>query len=254
MHVAITTSRRTSKAGVEVTYPFRPETPHLPPGREGQARRLSNCFQCPRPANSAHGPHRPTHPKPQKVAKEPEAKNARNPDNPGFLAFCLTQLQIGSNSIALDLGALSARRIDHTFGAWPGSPASWREPAPRHLLVTPHHVHTKALQALIIFALASSLILAGCGGVSTGSSDDSMLDILVLTPLSGPAAALGQTGKDAFTAAAKVVNKEGGILGREVKLTFKDDRFDPVTAQQPLRSRSTPTTRQTCSSPVRPAG
>ncbi|MDR7159130.1 ABC transporter substrate-binding protein [Arthrobacter sp. BE255] len=89
--------------------------------------------------------------------------------------------------------------------------------------------------ALISFALASSLILAGCGGRSTGSSDDSTVDILVLTPLSGPAATLGQTGKDAFTAAAKVVNKEGGILGRQVKLTFKDDRFDPVTAQQILK-------------------
>lgn len=89
--------------------------------------------------------------------------------------------------------------------------------------------------ALVVSAAASSLILAGCGGGSTGSSDDSTVDILVLTPLSGPAATLGQTGKDAFEAAAKVVNEEGGILGRDVKLTFKDDRFDPVTAQQILQ-------------------
>lgn len=89
--------------------------------------------------------------------------------------------------------------------------------------------------ALVAFIAASSLILAGCGGASTGSGDDSTVDILVLIPLSGPAASLGQTGKDAFEAAAKVVNEEGGILGRDVKLTFKDDRFDPVTAQQILQ-------------------
>ncbi|MEU0313108.1 ABC transporter substrate-binding protein [Nocardioides sp. NPDC006273] len=89
--------------------------------------------------------------------------------------------------------------------------------------------------ALVVFAVASSLVLAGCGGASTGSNGDDTVDILVLTPLSGPAATLGQTTKDAVEAAVKVVNKEGGILDRDVKVTFEDDRFDPVTAQQVLR-------------------
>lgn len=93
----------------------------------------------------------------------------------------------------------------------------------------------KRFTALVTTAVASSLILAGCGGGSTSSGDDTTVDVLVLAPLSGPAATLGGTAKDAFTAAAKVINKEGGILGRDIKLTFEDDRFDPVTAQQILQ-------------------
>lgn len=93
----------------------------------------------------------------------------------------------------------------------------------------------KRFTALVTTAVASSLILAGCGGGSTSSGDDTTVDVLVLAPLSGPAATLGGTAKDAFTAAAKVINEEGGILGRDVELTFEDDRFDPVTAQNILQ-------------------
>lgn len=94
----------------------------------------------------------------------------------------------------------------------------------------------KRLTALVATALAGSLILAGCGGAGAAkSSSDDTVDVLVLAPLSGPVATLGQTAKDAFTAAAKVINEDGGILGRDVKLTFGDDRFDPVTAQNILQ-------------------
>ncbi|WP_165821322.1 ABC transporter substrate-binding protein [Nocardioides gansuensis] len=94
--------------------------------------------------------------------------------------------------------------------------------------------------ALVASAVAGSLILAGCGGgTGSASSDDDTVDVLVLTPMSGPLVTLGDTAIAGLTAAAKVINEEGGILGRDVKLTFEDNRFDPMTAQNILQEALT---------------
>lgn len=83
-------------------------------------------------------------------------------------------------------------------------------------------------------AMASVLLLSGCGAGAAGSADDGEdpYRILVLGALS----AEGALGINASTsvlsaeAAVDVINDEGGILGRDVEVEVADDQADPTTA------------------------
>ncbi|MFI5610017.1 ABC transporter substrate-binding protein [Amycolatopsis sp. NPDC051903] len=84
--------------------------------------------------------------------------------------------------------------------------------------------------------LGLAVLLAGCANTgaspSSGSSGDSgsgPLKIGVIVPLSGPAGPNGKDVLDAITTKADLINKAGGVRGRQLQIVSKDDKSDPAT-------------------------
>lgn len=87
----------------------------------------------------------------------------------------------------------------------------------------------------VSIALAATILLAGCandeGGSSSGDAGDDgsgPLKIGVIVPLSGPAGPNGKDVLDAITVQADLVNKAGGVRGRQIEIVSKDDKSDPA--------------------------
>jgi ABC-type branched-subunit amino acid transport system substrate-binding protein len=86
---------------------------------------------------------------------------------------------------------------------------------------------------LAVLALALWLALAGLAFAQAPGVTDTEIAIGVTTPLSGPAAAWGNTGI-AMEAWAKYLNEQGGIHGRKVRVVLKDDGYVPGRAMANL--------------------
>jgi branched-chain amino acid transport system substrate-binding protein len=71
---------------------------------------------------------------------------------------------------------------------------------------------------------------------SSGSPSGGTYNVFAVEALSGPTAAYGQAAGDAVRAAVDVINNSGGVLGRKVVLTMKDDAGNPTTAVTLLES------------------
>jgi branched-chain amino acid transport system substrate-binding protein len=89
--------------------------------------------------------------------------------------------------------------------------------------------------AKIASVLALALGLAACandGGSTSdgGSTADSSgpIKIGVIVPLSGPAGPNGRDVLNAITVQADLVNKAGGVLGRQLEIVSKDDQSTPA--------------------------
>lgn len=78
----------------------------------------------------------------------------------------------------------------------------------------------------ILLASAVSLAFAG-----TATAADP-IKIGVLTPLSGTYTVIGQQVKWGLELAAKEINAAGGVLGRQITLTYEDSEANPATATQ----------------------
>src|SRR2546425_2541758 len=78
--------------------------------------------------------------------------------------------------------------------------------------------------ALLLALLLPVLARAQAPGVT-----DTEIAIGLTTPLSGPAAAWGNTAV-AMEAWAKHINEQGGVNGRKLKMTMKDDGYAPTRA------------------------
>jgi branched-chain amino acid transport system substrate-binding protein len=84
-------------------------------------------------------------------------------------------------------------------------------------------------KTLIAVALAGGLALAGCGsssGGDTSSSDTGPIKIGMVAPLTGPFSPLGAGDKAAAEQEVKKINDAGGIGGRKIELTVKDDKSE----------------------------
>ena len=76
-------------------------------------------------------------------------------------------------------------------------------------------------------ALALALALAGCGSADEAGDDGSgPIKIGVVVPLTGPFAPLGIGDKAAIEQEVKRINADGGVLGRDLEVTIKDDKTD----------------------------
>ena len=82
------------------------------------------------------------------------------------------------------------------------------------------------------------MFIAACGGSggSTGSESGSSSPVLIASPvdLTGANASLGASLKAGLDAAVKQINGAGGILGRQVKVDYKDTRSEAQTAASTL--------------------
>ncbi len=76
-------------------------------------------------------------------------------------------------------------------------------------------------------ALALTLGLAACGSADEAGADSSgPIKIGVVVPLTGPFAPLGIGDKAAIEQEVKRINADGGVLGRDLEVTIKDDKTD----------------------------
>ena len=96
-----------------------------------------------------------------------------------------------------------------------------------------------ALRASGALACAAALVLTGCGSSSGGGGggSSSSSDILFggLFDLTGSASVLGSSEVEGAKAAVAAVNKQGGVLGRQIKFDVLDTESDPQAAVQMAR-------------------
>lgn len=82
----------------------------------------------------------------------------------------------------------------------------------------------KNLIAVLLAVLSVSLILAGC------AQQTAEIKIGGVGPVSGEAATFGQSTKEGCELAVEEWNKAGGLLGKQIKLIYQDDKGDPTEA------------------------
>src|SRR4051812_13140005 len=90
----------------------------------------------------------------------------------------------------------------------------------------------------------AATVIAGCGGATVSPSDSGAsggaaaapgvtadtITMGMVSPLTGPFAALGTDGKAGADALIATVNDAGGIKGRKLALPLQDDQYDPKQA------------------------
>jgi len=79
---------------------------------------------------------------------------------------------------------------------------------------------------------ACALVAAALLAIGRAAPAAEPYDIHVILPLTGGGAFLGAGHKDALTILAELVNKEGGIRGRDLRFVFHDDQSQPQVAVQ----------------------
>jgi branched-chain amino acid transport system substrate-binding protein len=94
----------------------------------------------------------------------------------------------------------------------------------------------------VVAAAITATAIAGCGGATVSSSAPSngeaaatgvtgeTITLGMVTPLTGPFAALGVDGQAGADALLHTVNDAGGINGRKLALSVQDDQYDPKQA------------------------
>jgi branched-chain amino acid transport system substrate-binding protein len=83
----------------------------------------------------------------------------------------------------------------------------------------------KSVSLLLICMLAAALCLSGCAkktGTTTGP-----IQIALQAPITGDYAYEGQMAKQSVEVATELINKAGGVLGRQIAVTVVDDGSNP---------------------------
>src|SRR5580704_1765824 len=74
-------------------------------------------------------------------------------------------------------------------------------------------------------------VLAALGGMAmSGETRAEELVIGVINPFTGPGADLGISSRQGLEPAVEEINRAGGVLGRQIKLVFRDDESNPQKA------------------------
>lgn len=89
----------------------------------------------------------------------------------------------------------------------------------------------KRMFTLLALLVTLALVVTGCGGgQSTQSDNKGPVKIGFFAPVTGPAAADGESVLNAAKLAVEAINKDGGINGRKVELVNYDDALDSKQA------------------------
>lgn len=89
-----------------------------------------------------------------------------------------------------------------------------------------------ALGAATLLALTGCSISGGSPAPSGDAGDTSPIKVGAILPQSGAYSILGTPQTAALKLEVEKVNAEGGVGGREIELTFRDDTSDPTTSVQ----------------------
>ena len=76
-------------------------------------------------------------------------------------------------------------------------------------------------------AVSLSLILAGCAAPAAPGASGDKIQIGLQAPLTGDYAAEGQWAKQSVEIAAELINKKGGVLGKQIEIVVVDDASNP---------------------------
>ena len=82
----------------------------------------------------------------------------------------------------------------------------------------------KSFRILFVVAVSLSLILSGCAKQEEAAGT---IQIGLQAPLTGDFAAEGQWAKQSVEIAAKLINDNGGVLGKQVEIVVVDDASNP---------------------------
>ncbi|MBS4206525.1 urea ABC transporter substrate-binding protein [Bacillus sp. FJAT-50079] len=90
---------------------------------------------------------------------------------------------------------------------------------------------------LLVFALAISIVLVGCGGEpsSKNSSGDDVIKLGVLEDRSGDFALVGVQKYHAVELAVEEINNQGGLLGKQIEIVAPDTQSDDKRYQEMAR-------------------
>lgn len=75
----------------------------------------------------------------------------------------------------------------------------------------------------VCIAASASLFLVGCGGAQAGKT----IKVALQAPITGDYAYEGQMAKQSVEVAAELINKAGGVLGKQVEIVVVDDGSNP---------------------------
>ena len=79
---------------------------------------------------------------------------------------------------------------------------------------------------LTALTVAGALSLAACGSADGATEGSGPIKIGVVVPLTGPYSPLGTGDKAAIEQEVEAINDAGGVLGRDLEVTIKDDKTD----------------------------
>jgi branched-chain amino acid transport system substrate-binding protein len=79
---------------------------------------------------------------------------------------------------------------------------------------------------LAVLTVVGALGLAACGSADGGTSGSGPIKIGVVAPLTGFLSPLGTGDKAAIEQEVARINADGGVLGRDLEVTIKDDKSD----------------------------
>ncbi|GAA4730769.1 ABC transporter substrate-binding protein [Phytohabitans rumicis] len=81
--------------------------------------------------------------------------------------------------------------------------------------------------AVCVAALAMVCAMAGCGDDSSTGDDEGPIKVGQIVSLTGNYAPLGTENEKSVKLAVEQVNAAGGVLGRQIELTVRDDKSQP---------------------------
>ena len=85
---------------------------------------------------------------------------------------------------------------------------------------------TRKMISVLALMMAAALVFTGCASTSKSST----LKLGFAGPLTGASAQDGEAMKNGAQLAVDIVNKAGGIDGKQVEIVFEDDKSDPKEA------------------------
>ena len=101
-----------------------------------------------------------------------------------------------------------------------------------------NRLHAKRMAACVL----ASVALLAVAMASITQAVKAPFKVLIVFPLSGPLSQVGKTEAAGSRAAATIINRQGGVLGSRVEVTFRDDAGDgakgTATALQEIASTS----------------